>query len=509
MEQSSRTVNSLKNIAFGYGGRILTLGLSFVSRTIFIQILGATYLGINGLFSTVLGLLSFTELGIGTALNYSLYKPVAEQDYPKIRALMRLYQKAYRYIALVITVLGLGLLPVIPYINPEIQEIPQVEVYYLIFLFNTVSTYFVSYKYGLVNAEQKNYILTNIDTVGTMFVTAMQMAALLLWQNFLVYLLVQSAFQLVQKIVTAVYLNQRYKDLLTGFRDEQVEDADKKRIVANTKALILERISSACIYQTDNILIGIFVSISMVGIASNYELLIMTGISFLNIAINGLIASCGNFIATKSPAEVEKLFDAVDFFGFVLFSIPTIICFVLMPDFITLWIGEDMLMEKNAFLLMALNACFVGQRSALMYFRVAGGLFVQGKYAALVQAIANMVISIAGAYWLGLAGIYLGTVLSGLVIMIWRPIVMYKVLFHKSAQGYFLRFWGRIGLILLLVVILWQIKAWLPWHDASLSGFVVMLLLCLTLPAAVYWLLYHHDASAVFIVNRLRKVCNR
>lgn len=506
---NSRTINSLKNIGFGYIGKLFSIFLSFVSRTIFIQILGATYLGVNGLFTNILGVLSLTELGISTAINYSLYKPVAMHDEVKIRALMRLYKKAYRIIALSITALGLAILPFLPYFIKGFNEIPDIQLYYVIFLFNTVSTYFVSYKYGLVNAEQKNYILTNIETLSAMVITVVQMIALLAFHSFLVYLLVQAAFQLLQKIITAMYLNKKYARLLTNFHQEQVDFATKKRLIQDIKALILERVSNAAVYQSDNIIIGMFISITAVGIVSNYDLIMMTGIALLNIPINGVISSCGNFLATKKPEEGEYLFDAIDFFGSAMFGVASILCFVMLPDFIHLWLGPDMMMDDIAFSIMALNFYLVGQRAALMYFRVAGGVFVPGRYASLVQAFSNIIISVIGAQYLGLAGIYIGTVLSGLVIMIWRPIVMYKALFHSSSKIYFIRMGCRFILNVFLAIMLCFLRDHFPVETYLFRGFIPMCLFCIVVPIMVYIIIYHRKPYFQYIYIRFKNVVSR
>ena len=180
-----RIQHAVKNILFGYLGNLTSTVLGFVLRTVFILKLDATLLGINGLYTGVLTMLSLAELGIGTALNYSLYAPVARNDYEKIKSYMLLYKKAYRAIAGVVTVIGLLLVPFLKYIikNPGNYEIEELTIYYLIFLFNTVSTYFVSYKYSLVNAQQKNYIQTNVLTLTKLVTVVLQLIVLLLTSN--------------------------------------------------------------------------------------------------------------------------------------------------------------------------------------------------------------------------------------------------------------------------------------------------------------------------------------
>ena len=210
-----------KNIFFGYISNFIILCMGFLQRTVFIGVLGETLLGVNGLYTDILSMLSLAELGIGSAMNYSLYKPVANGDQEQIKSYMGLYRKAYLAIAGVITVIGLALSPFLPYLIKDSGGIAvrELTIYYLIFLFNTVSTYFVAYKYSLSNAQQRNYIQTNIATVTKIVTVFVQIIVLLLTKNFLLYLLMQAAVELLQKIFVSIYFNRFYPYL----RDRHVQ----------------------------------------------------------------------------------------------------------------------------------------------------------------------------------------------------------------------------------------------------------------------------------------------
>ena len=210
--QTGRIGYAAKNIIFGIGGNVVTMLLRFALRTIFIAKLGETLTGVEDLYTEVLTLLSLAELGVGTALNFSLYGPVARGEREKVKSYMRLYRQAYRIIAIVIAVAGVALVPFLPYIvgEPGSLTLGQLRIYYLVFLFNTVSSYFVAYKYSLANAEQKNYIQTNTITVTKMITVALQILGLFLLPNYMVYLLTQAAVELAQKIFISRYLDRRY-----------------------------------------------------------------------------------------------------------------------------------------------------------------------------------------------------------------------------------------------------------------------------------------------------------
>ncbi|MDY5699752.1 MAG: polysaccharide biosynthesis protein, partial [Lachnospiraceae bacterium] len=273
-----------KNIAFGYIGNITSTVLGFVLRTVFIQRLDETLLGVNGLYTGVLTMLSLAELGIGTALNYSLYAPVANNDLEKIKSYMLFYKKAYLAIAGVVAGIGIILIPFLKFFikDPGDYGMQELTIYYLIFLFNTVSTYFVAYKYSLVNAQQKNYIQTNVLTLTKLATTISQIIVLLVTANFLFYLLAAATVELIQKIYVNQYLNRLYPYL----RDKNVKPLEKEETQAvkeKTKALVCHKVGDVARLQTDSIIISSFIQVSLVGVVDNYTMVINSISGFVNI----------------------------------------------------------------------------------------------------------------------------------------------------------------------------------------------------------------------------------
>ena len=263
---------AVKNIIFGIGGNVMTMVLRFVLRHVFIMRLGDTLTGVEGLYTDILTMLSLAELGVGTAVNYSLYGPVARGEKEKIKSYMLLYKKAYRVIAVVIAVVGIALIPFLPIItgHPEYLTSRELTVYYLIFLFNTVSTYFVAYKYSLPNAEQKNYIQTNVITITKMITVAIQLIGLLWIPDFLLYLLIQAAVELIQKIFVSRYLNRKYP-LLTEKDVTPLSKEENDSVTKKVKALMLHRLGDMARLQTDTVIISSFLGLEVVGFMSKLD----------------------------------------------------------------------------------------------------------------------------------------------------------------------------------------------------------------------------------------------
>ena len=434
-----RIQHAAKNIAFGYIGNITSTVLGFVLRTVFIMKLDATLLGINGLYTGVLTMLSLAELGIGTALNYSLYAPVARKDYEKIKSYMLFYKKAYRVIAGVVACIGVILIPFLKYFikNPGNYGIEELTLYYLIFLFNTVSTYFVAYKYSLVNAEQKNYIQTNVLTLTKLATTILQLIVLLLTSNFLLYLLTAATVELIQKIYVNHYLNKRYPYLL----DKDVKPLAKEEteeIVNKTKALVFHKVGDVARLQTDSIIISSFIRVSLVGIVDNYTMVINSISGFVNIIFNSVISSFGNLIATESKEKQYEIFKVYRFVANWIYGLSAVGFFVLLSPLVYLWLGEEWMLNSTVIGLVLIDYYFKGDRIVLSNFKTAAGVFEQDKYLALIQGAVNLVISIVLVQYIGLAGVYIGTIVSGLIANVTKPFIIYKVCFDKGVKEYFL-----------------------------------------------------------------------
>ena len=343
-----------KNIFFGYISNFIILCMGFLQRTVFIGVLGETLLGVNGLYTDILSMLSLAELGIGSAMNYSLYKPVANGDQEKIKSYMGLYRKAYLAIAGVITVIGLALSPFLPYLIKDSGGIAvrELTIYYLIFLFNTVSTYFVAYKYSLSNAQQRNYIQTNIATVTKIVTVFVQIIVLLLTKNFLLYLLMQAAVELLQKIFVSIYFNRLYPYL----RDRHVQKLEKEEtavVVTKTKALMFHKIGDVARLSTDSIIITYFMNVRWVGVVGNYAMIITYAANFISVIFNSVISGFGNLVATESREKQYAMFKIYRFFACWLYGFAAVGFWLLLTPLVTgLWLNDSWALSQTVLTLI-------------------------------------------------------------------------------------------------------------------------------------------------------------
>lgn len=479
--------------------------LNFVLRTVFILKLDETLLGVNGLYTGVLAMLALAELGIGTALNYSLYGPVARGEREKIKSYMLYYKRAYRLIALAVAVIGIILIPFLKYLikAPGEYGMEELTVYYLIFLFNTVSTYFVAYKYSLVNAEQKNYIQTNALTLTKLVTIISQIVVLLLTANFLLYLLTAAAIELIQKIYVNHYLNRLYPYL----RDKNIQPLlaqEKGDIISKTKALIYHKVGDVARLQTDSIIISSFIQVALVGVVDNYHMFINSISSFVNIILNSAISGFGNLIATEDKEKQHDIFRVYRFVANWIYGLSAVGFYVLLTPLIYLCWGEEWMLSNLVIGLILIDYYFKGDRIVLFNFKTAAGVFEQDKYLTLIQGVVNLIISIGLVHSMGLVGIYIGTIISGLIANIAKPFIIYDVCFNKKATDYFVdsaKYLAVIGVILAIVLPLSGIVL----KEITIGSCLVMGLAIVIIYNGLFLIAFGRTKEVKYLVDVVRK----
>ncbi len=508
-----RVKYATKNIAFGWMGNIATLLLGAILRQVFIGRLGDTLLGVNDYYTSILTVLSLAELGVGTAFNYSLYGPVARNDYEKIKSYMQLYRKAYMVIACVIAVIGLALAPFLKYLikSPGNNSWEDLTVYYFIFLFNTVSTYFVAYKYSLVNAQQKNYIQTNVITITKVVTVTLQIIGLFILPNFYLYLFTLAVIELLQKIFVSYYLNKMYPYLLEkGVKKLSKEEVGE--IIRQTKALVLHRIGDMARLQTDTAIIGAFIDVTTVGFVGTYNYVISSVSNFVNIIFNSVLSSFGNLIATESKEKQYLMFRIYRFFACWIYGFSAIGFYLLLTPLITLWVGEARILSDLVIGCIMIDYYFKGERIVLSNYKTAAGVFEQDKYLPLIQGVVNLVISIVLVNKMGLVGIYIGTIISGILANLIRPFIIYRVCFDKSTVAYFGDSFKYIGTNIAALLLLLMIKN-AVMTEVSIILFLAMAVIITIVFNGLFLLIFGRCEEFKYIWNLMigkkRKLLNR
>lgn len=456
---NSRTKNSLLNMAASIGYQLVNLVLSFVSRTIFLQVLGVGYLGINGLFNDVLSMLNMAELGFGTAMTYSMYKPLAEKDYDTLAGLTHFYKKVYRIIALTIAVIGVALVPFLPHLVNLEHDIPHVELYYLLFLASNVASYLVTYKTTVLYADQKNYIMLQRGAVWHTAEVLTMLLVLWLTKNYTLYLVTQVIFVYGRNFYMSHLASKHYPYLS---KKVTLPKEKTKGIFKDVGSAFLYKIANVLITATDNTLISVLVSTEMVGYYSNYHIIVGKLSNIVGTLFSSLIASLGNLIAKENEDRRYQVFQTMQSFSLIISTFCVSCLTLLEDDFIRVWLGEEYVLSPLTLIAIVINFYLVIALKPVTSFREAAGLFRKTKFIMLWAATLNIGFSIIlGKIW-GLSGILLATSISKLLTYFWyEPKLLFQDYFHRPCSQYFLEMLKNVGITLLSIGVAWLASCWL------------------------------------------------
>lgn len=408
---------SIINVTSGLIGQILFMLLSFGQRMIFIHFFSEEYLGVNGLFTNILSVLGMAELGIGSTMVYSMYRPAAQEDREHITRLMNLYRLLYRWVAAAVAVLGLLLFPFLDFLVGGETEIPNLRLIYLLYLTDDVSSYFLSYKNSVLAAHQRSYYRVAVYYVCHALRFVLQTVILFITGNFILFLIIQLLTQLAVNLIVARKADRDYPYLKSG---RELPDREERRSIAkNVRAMCVHTVSGTVKNSTDNILISSFVGLTSVGLFSNYQLIYFAAKSLIEKVYMGFDASIGNLGATESGEKVYGVFKNLDFFVFVLFGYAAVGLFVMCGPFIELTFGKKYLLSISVSCLMAMDFYLTGVRQIMLEFRTALGLFRRDKFKSVAESIINLAVSLSLVGRYGIEGVLIGTVVSTLTICAW------------------------------------------------------------------------------------------
>lgn len=506
MNCESRTNNSLRNMLYGMGGQLLGLLLSFISRTIFIQVLGVEYLGVNGLFSNILSMLSLTELGVGSAITYSMYKPLAQRDEYKIKALMGLYSTAYRVIGCVVAVLGVSIIPFLEAIIKDKADIPHVlpdlVLIYCLFLASSVSSYFFAHKSAILIADQKQY-LTTIYTYGyNLAQNAVQILLLLATGDFLLYLIIQILARLLYNVSVSRQADKMYPFLKSRGKAE-LDTESKGEIAKNTGAMMFHKVGTFVVCGTDNILISMFAGVYWVGIYSNYNLILGIVENFISTIFSSLTASVGHLNTTESREKSYSVFKITFFINFWAYGFSTLSLWILLNPFITLWIGSQYVFSPYIVLIIVLNFFVTGMRQAVLTYKNTMGLFWHDRYKPLAEAVINLSVSLSLAPTYGIAGVLWGTFISSLTTCFWiEPFILYKHGFRRPLTPYFQQYLFYLCVAAAALALTELACTILP--DDALLSVIGRMIFCLVIPNAVFSAIFYKTQEFDHVLGVVR-----
>jgi len=497
-----RTRKSIRNVSVMLITQLITLALAFASRTVFIKSLGAEYLGLNGLFSNILNALSLAEMGIGTAICYALYEPIAKNDTEQIKSLLTFYRKCYCIIGIFVILAGCLLMPFLPYlIKGEVTVPVNVNHIYLCFLANSVIGYFFAHKRIIIDETQNKYLTNAIDFSSKTLISIVQIFILIKFQNYMAFLYVQIIGTLSAAIAIYFLANKKYPYVKEPSKPLAV--AERKKIWSNVSILFLHKIGEIAVLGSNFLIISAFIGIAEVGIYSNYTLIINTVAIFVSLFVMGADASIGNAIATLNKSDLYNVFKRISFLIFCISGISTVCLLNLLNPFIKLWIGELYILPYSVAVVISLNFLLMQNRSLLIIFRNDAGIFRPDMYRPLIEVVFNLGLSLFLVQHYGILGVVSASLANIFFICIGADAyISHKYIFKCSVWNYAKAYLVQILAMLTAFAISFYLNSFI-------DHFAIKCLISVSISGLVYFLFFFKTEEFWYFVKLGKKIVKK
>ncbi|HGJ5869044.1 lipopolysaccharide biosynthesis protein [Arsenophonus nasoniae] len=410
--------------------------------------LGEEYLGVNAAITNLIAVLSLAELGFSQAIAYLLYKPLSDKNIGKTLSYINYFKKIYLYIGYFIIFAGISLLPFLKNLIPTTINTTELNIIFLLFVANSSVTYFWSYKRTLIIADQKNYKIIPVISIFQTLDLAIKSLFLFLIKDFIFILCLQLILKLLENYFVNRKINKLYSNMFS--KTETPLTNDEKKIINNkTIATFYHRIGDVFVNSTENIIISAFIGVSILGIYSNYTLLVALSTSFLSVLFKSIIASFGNLIVEKKHKS-EESFYIIQLLSIFIFGLVSINILTQISNIISYWLGEKYIISESIVILLTIKFFIMGIRTPVLIAKTAGGIFEKDKYAPMCEGIISLVLALLLVDKYGIIGILIAQLISLIIVPLWiQPYITYKYVFFSNIINYI----KKLSVILLIAFV--------------------------------------------------------
>ncbi len=502
--ETERLKNSTLNVSSNVIIYVAQTILSFIVRTFFIKVFGEKLLGLDSLMINVLAMLSIAELGISSAISYSLYKPLVDKDKKKINAFMSFYRRVYSIIGLVVIVIGIILSFFLKNIVGN-YNYSYLYVVYFIYLLDTASLYFISYKEILLIADQKNYKEFRINFIFKLVLYLLQLVVIIFYPNYIAYLLVMLFSKFGNRLVVNRYISKYYSDIDFHSKNKLSKN-DIDVVKKNVYGIFCFKVGDYVINCSDNIIISSMINLVVVGIYTNYLSITTILKTIIRNIFNGVTASFGNLSVEGNKKAEKNVFNIMVFIGFVVSGYVTICFLNLINPFIKVWLGKKYVLPYISMVIICINFYLMCNQIPLDTIKEAYGFYNKDRYIPLIQAFINILFSILLAYYIGFNGVILGTAISYLTTVFWnKPYMIFKYIFKESPLKYYLNcIFSCMVLVVIYLVdfyVLSKLNLSINLVNLIISGIIVSIIY-----VAIISIVYFNKREFRFCLNSAKKI---
>lgn len=476
-----RTRRSILNVFVTLSSNAIILVTAFIVQKILILKLGSDYNGINGLFTSIITMMSLTDLGIGSAIIYHLYRPAYEADFDVICSLLRFYKNSYLIISVVVLIIGCLLMVFIPGIVGNVVINENIYLIFLLFLFDCLVSYFLSYKKSLLYAYQLNFVLDGIHFIFYILQNIVQIFVLVFYQNFILFLLLKTICKIIENITISIYIKKHFP-FTQKKRIQPLSNDIRNDIIKKIKALLFHRLGRLLVTGSDSLVITGVLGILQMSLYTNYHLIIGGITALLNKIFETLTSSVGNFLLDSNQKQRYEIYRKIDFLNFWVFGCASVVLFSVMQPFITLWIGKEYLFSKTTLFFLVINFYQEGMRASILTFKDAAGIYHEDRFIPIVEATVNVIFSMLLAFKIGIIGVFIGTIISsGIVYFYSYPKYVCKPLYNMRWSDYI-----RQTLTHIIMVILCICSAQFAISILFVRNLLVELILCTFISVGIF-----------------------
>lgn len=435
--QDNVVKNAKRNIIWGIANKLIVMLCPFFTKTMVKLFLGTQYLGADSLFSSIISVLSLSELGLSSAIVYHLYEPVAKGQTKDVNAILNFYKKAYRLIGMVIILFGLLVIPLLPrLIRGTYPDDIILWKIYMIFLVNTALSYFLyTYLTPLLTVLQRNDIASRINSAITILISVARLAVLLIAPNYYVYILLTPVFTIVNNLWMACVIHKR-------FPEYKCEGQVSKETIDSLKTLIsgtfIQKACSVTRNSLDSVCVSAFLGLTLTAVYNNYFYISHSVTVFLNIVIMAFAGGIGMHVVKKSPDDNFEEFKKLDFMYLWAGGWSSICLLCLYQPFMTLWMGKDMLLDYSSVILFTLYFYLLKLGDTRSMYNSATGLWWEQRWRSVAETAMNIILNLVFSYFFGINGIISATIASILLCnYVWATRITFNKYFDKAKLRFF------------------------------------------------------------------------
>ena len=500
-----RTKFAIKNMSTTLLSHFISMFLGIFTQSIFLHYLGTEYLGLNGLFNNIVSMLCVVELGIGSAIVYNLYKPISDNNVEKIKSIMKFYKKCYYIIALIVFVIGLILIPFLNIIvsNTTIDR-NLILIIYLLFIIDASCSYLLSYKRNIIYANQKNYYIDLIHICYLIILNVIQILIVVQTGNYIIYLSFRIIMRLIENIVISIVANKLYPFL----KDREYDKIDKETlhdIIKKVKGLIVHKIGAYIVAGTDNIIISSFIGVSTVGLYSSYCMIITAISTIISQIFSSFKASVGNLLVGNDYDKSYIVYKRLQFMNFWLAMMSSIGIYIVMQNFITVWLGKKYLLSDFTLLTLAVCNYIYLTKLCISSFKEAAGIFYEDRIVPVIESIVNIVLSIIMVKTIGLPGVFIGTIGAYLITHIYTyPFIVFKKVFNKKPSDYYINMIFYLFTTIFICIVT-LITSNLLIIDNNIVSLIFRIIFVLLIPNILIIIIFHNSDEFKYYLNILKK----